>query len=57
MKLIDVPSGAFTRPPPLFTLTCAVNVCVVPTGFAPFGVMLMFASTVENGSQAASRAG
>ena len=32
VKLICVPSGAFTKPPvPVFTLTCAVNVCAWPT--------------------------
>jgi hypothetical protein len=45
VKLIDVPSGAGTKPLPLFTFTCAVNVCVAPTRFTPFGVIWMFAST------------
>ena len=29
VKLICVPSGAFTKPVPSFTFTCAVNVCGV----------------------------
>jgi hypothetical protein len=44
-KVICVPSGAGTKPPPGFTFTCAVNVCVAPTRFVPFGVIWMFAST------------
>src|SRR5437868_919920 len=44
-KLIVVPFGAFTRPPPLLTLTCAVSVWIVPTGFvAADGVIVMLAS-------------
>ena len=36
---------------PLFTLTCAVNMCVAPTGFvAVGGVIWMFASTFTNGT-------
>jgi hypothetical protein len=31
VKKIAVPSGAFAHPVPSFTLTCAVNVCGVPT--------------------------
>src|SRR5262245_1809503 len=47
VKLICVPSGAFWNEPlPLFTLTCAVNVCARPTRFvAAGGVIWMFAST------------
>ena len=47
VKLICVPSGAGTNPPPepSFTFTCAVNVCVAPIRFVPFGVIEMFAST------------
>ena len=56
-KLIDVPFGAFTNPPPLFTVTCAVKTCGEPTSFvAVAGVIEIRASTVENGSQAASPA-
>ena len=33
VKLIDVPLGAFTKPPaPLLTFTCPVMGCVEPTG-------------------------
>src|SRR5262249_20662941 len=46
VKLITVPSGAFTKPLPSFTFTCAVNVCGVPTSFvAVNGEIWMFAST------------
>jgi hypothetical protein len=45
VKLIDVPSGAFMKPEPSFTFTCAVNVCAWPTGLTPFGVIEMFASS------------
>ena len=46
-KLICVPSGAGTKPPPLprFTSTWPVKVWVAPTGFVPFGVIEMRAST------------
>ena len=42
-----MPAGAFTKPAPSPRLmfTCAVNVCVVPIGLVPFGVIWMFAST------------
>ena len=54
-KLIDVPSGAFTKPVPSFTFTCAVNVCVWPTRLvAVAGVIWMFASTTRNGSHGPS---
>src|SRR5215208_2802552 len=56
VKLIGVAAGAFANPEPLLTLTCAVKVCVVPTGLVPFGVMLMFASTTASGSQGPSEA-
>src|SRR5262249_20739719 len=56
VKLIDVPSGAGTNPEPTFTFTCPVNVCVVPTGFVPFGVIEMFASTTVSDSHAPSEA-
>ena len=48
VKLIDVPSGAFTKPlpSPAFTFTCAVKTWSVPTGFeSVIGVIWMFAST------------
>ena len=32
-KVIEVPSGAFVKPVPSLTFTCAVNVCVAPTRF------------------------
>jgi hypothetical protein len=54
VKLICVPSGADVKPSPLFTFTCAVNRCVAPTGFVPFGVIWMFASTTVNGSHGPS---
>ena len=46
VKLIDVPSGAGTKPVPGFTFTCAVNTWLAPTGFsADSGEIWMFAST------------
>ena len=49
-----VPAGAGAKPPPSFTFTCAVNVCVWPTRLTPFGVIWMFASTTRSGSHAPS---
>src|SRR5262249_40548563 len=56
LKLIEVPSGAFTKPAPepSFTSTCAVNVCVWPTRFVPFGEIEIRASTTFSGSHAPS---
>jgi len=41
VNVISVPFGALTNPPPepSFTFTCAVNVCVAPMRFVPFGVI------------------
>jgi hypothetical protein len=48
-----VPAGAFTKPVPVFTFTCTVKVCVSLIGSVSVaGVIWMFASTAENGSQA-----
>ena len=57
VKVISVPSGALTKPPPAFTFTWPVSVWFVPTAFSAVGgVIWMFASTAvtANGSQAAS---
>src|SRR5262245_35745906 len=56
VKPINVPSGAFTRPEPLLTFTCAVNVCAEPTGFVALGPTWMFASTTRSGSHGPSEA-
>ena len=46
VKLIVVPSGAFTNPVPGLMFTCPVRVCSVETGFvAVCGVIWMLAST------------
>ncbi|HXL42523.1 MAG TPA: hypothetical protein VN960_00530 [Gaiellaceae bacterium] len=37
VKLICVPSGAFAKPEPLFTLTCAVNTWFIDTGLTAEG--------------------
>jgi hypothetical protein len=51
VKLIVVPSGAFTNPVPGLTFTCPVRVCSVETGLvAVCGVIWMFASTTCSGS-------
>jgi hypothetical protein len=44
---ICVPAGALTKPAPLprFTSTWPVNTCAAPTGFIPFGVIEIRAST------------
>src|SRR5262249_54911090 len=55
VKLIDVPFGALTNPPPLFTVTCAVKTCGEPTSFvAVAGVIAIRATTGENGCHAAA---
>ena len=55
VKLIEVPAGAFSKPVPVFTLTCAVKTCGAPTGlFAVAGVIWMFASTTCSGSHGPS---
>src|SRR6266542_2173811 len=54
VKVIAVPSGAFTKPLPSFTFTCAVNVCESPTRSTPFGAIWMFASTTVSGSHGPS---
>ena len=46
-NVIGVPAGAFANPAPepSFTSKCAVKVCVVSTGFVPFGEIEIRAST------------
>src|SRR5262249_33994543 len=39
-KPITVPSGAFTKPPPVFTLTCPVSEWLVPTSFVAVGGLI-----------------
>src|SRR5262245_45448495 len=54
-KAIDVPFGAFTKPVPGLTLTCAVRTWFVPTGLvAVGGVIWMLASTTVSGSHGPS---
>ena len=51
VKVTTVSAGAFTKPDPSLTFTCAVNVCGEPTSFvAASGLIWMFASTTWNGS-------
>src|SRR5262245_46767145 len=53
VKVISVPAGAFANPLPSLTFTCPVSVWLVPIGLtADGGVIWMFASTIEKGSQA-----
>ena len=52
-----VPSGAFTKPPPVFTVTAAVKTCGLPTSFvAVNGVTTIRASTAFDDSFAALQA-
>ena len=53
VKLTSAPTAG-TNPVPSFTFTCAVNVCVAPTRFTPFGLIWMFASTTRSGSHGPS---